>query len=78
MVRCSQCNGGQKRERRESLVKIVHDRQRIRILVSRFGCKKNSLSFALHIITLMPFKGELNPKIDFSSFEHFRHSRTTI
>ena len=39
----SQCNGGQKCERRERPVNIASDMQK------KFDFKKNSLSFALHI-----------------------------
>ena len=38
----SQRTGAQKRERRESPVKIASD-------IHVYGCKKNSLSFSLHI-----------------------------
>ena len=49
VVCCSQCIGRQKRERRERSVKIAPDAQRIRNVILIIGCKKNSLSFALHI-----------------------------
>ena len=42
----SQCNVDQKRERREPPVKIASD---IYPYAERFGCKKNSLLFALHL-----------------------------
>ena len=49
MVWRSPCNGGQKGERRERPVKIASDIH-VHPYAERFGCKKNSLSFALQCL----------------------------
>ena len=56
MIWHNQCNGGQKRKRREHPIKIALEYKEYVNVVSRFGCRKNSRSLALHICLLRPQK----------------------